>query len=838
MFMNALREKLSDKLLILGLSLLLLSLALFGVPFIFGVPDDSYFGMFIVNFIIAVVYFFVLRFAGERRVEGHRMTYTFLKLILFLISAYALNRCMNVFDSSTGWMCVLLWIACANYLAAVFFHEMHRWGRYIILFVCGVAFLFFLYLACYLMPVYIFGLVGMLLFGISIHAFIPIFLAVSTLSLVRWLAGSSRRLWVSFSCGLTATLLFATCYCLVWNANVRTLNAAYQHAVSEGSDQLPAWMQVAQRMNHNSLTEDILKTSLVYTVPQWSGNAMWSMPGGSLGELQKVHDPLVVMANLFSGPVLLDETDRIRILTTQFEARHHTEERLWSGRDLTTDNVVTNVRIWPDNHLSYTEKVVTLSNRAARTWGTGQEEAIYTVHLPEGGVVTSLSLWINGKEEKAVLTTRGKADTAYKTIVGVEQHDPSVVHWQEGNRVTVRVFPVLARERRVFRIGVTAPLRKEGSRLVYDNLRFDGPDAGNATETVHVKTDGNQLNDEGRQVSFRSSGINAYERSGAYRAKWSYDLPDPGLKAQAFCFNGNRYSLKPYLPARAASSLDNVYLDINESWTRKEFDAIWNASAGKAVWIYDDEMIRLDAANRDDCFRVLSAKRFTLFPVFLVRNPQTALLISKTGATTPNLSDLRETPFYRKLEEFSSKRRPIRLFHIGASPSPYLSSLRDYRFFLYSSGDATEAAQAMATGIFPTGGEDENTIVIYSAGLAIVKEKGGGVSTGPDHLLRLFAYNHLLQQYGGQGLGTAESNEAMAAEAAEANVVSPVSSLIVLETQRDYDRFGIEKSKDGLDNATLKSNGAVPEPHEWVLIVLFALAGGYLLYKRKLSPHA
>ncbi|OIN58588.1 hypothetical protein [Arsenicibacter rosenii] len=57
------------------------------------------------------------------------------------------------------------------------------------------------------------------------------------------------------------------------------------------------------------------------------------------------------------------------------------------------------------------------------------------------------------------------------------------------------------------------------------------------------------------------------------------------------------------------------------------------------------------------------------------------------------------------------------------------------------------------------------------------------------------------------------------AEAEQANILSPVSSLIVLETEQDYNRFGIKRDQTGLDNATLKNEGAVPEPHEWALLI-------------------
>ena len=54
----------------------------------------------------------------------------------------------------------------------------------------------------------------------------------------------------------------------------------------------------------------------------------------------------------------------------------------------------------------------------------------------------------------------------------------------------------------------------------------------------------------------------------------------------------------------------------------------------------------------------------------------------------------------------------------------------------------------------------------------------------------------------------------------EAYIVSPVSSLIVLETQKDYERFDIDESVNSLKNANLKDSGAVPEPHEWALIAV------------------
>jgi hypothetical protein len=58
----------------------------------------------------------------------------------------------------------------------------------------------------------------------------------------------------------------------------------------------------------------------------------------------------------------------------------------------------------------------------------------------------------------------------------------------------------------------------------------------------------------------------------------------------------------------------------------------------------------------------------------------------------------------------------------------------------------------------------------------------------------------------------------------DAFIVSPLSSLIVLETDSDYNAMGIEQNNGSLLNATKKGKGAVPEPHEWVLIIFGTLA--------------
>jgi XrtN system VIT domain protein len=135
--------------------------------------------------------------------------------------------------------------------------------------------------------------------------------------------------------------------------------------------------------------------------------------------------------------------------------------------------------------------------------------------------------------------------------------------------------------------------------------------------------------------------------------------------------------------------------------------------------------------------------------------------------------------------------------------------------------------------------KEADELAIAPSNILISEEKGGGKIGGdaPDHVLRLFAYNKILAAVGRNyykkpTIETAEEPLVLPKKqgdfdlkdalllAEKAHIVTPISSLIVLETQADYDRFDIKKSKNALGNAALNNAGAAPEPHEWVLILL------------------
>jgi XrtN system VIT domain protein len=824
-----------DKLYWWGIGMVLVSFVLFCLPLVLTNSAADPMSFFIGNFTITAVYFFMLLVSGRLRKGRNGLSLLLVFLVLFLISAYSLNRSVEIFDDSADWFSALLVIGCVNYLAHHWYDSFSRTFKTIHFFIAGVSLLAFIYLAIYLVPAYAISLLVFFVLFISLHTFVPLLFCIYTIVLFYKKGRSTSIYKIGFFTGAALPTITIIIFSIIWANRVQDFNKIYRLSGVTENNNLPPWVEVARYNDRSWITERVLKSDIVYAVPRENNSfddMFFRLPSRRFSEALK-HDPLVMSAALFGGKLNLTEEDRIKIMESMFDARHQGERRLWSGNNLITEKINTAVEVWPSLHLAYTEKKITVSNMMQNRWGRNQE-AIYTFQLPEGSVITSLSLWIEGKEEKAILTTKEKADSAYNTIVGVENRDPSVVHWREGNTVSVRVFPVEKGKSRLFKIGITSPLKRLEDRLVYENIYFKGPDYTSATEEISVHMD-----DANKQAvlpaSFSTEDKKVYKKSGKYESRWSMQLKDMAIAPNAFSFNGFTYSIMPYSPKRLSADFSNVFLDINRSWTEKEFDEVWKLVNKKQVFVFDGELQKLTEENKDKLFDKLSGLQFSLFPFYLVQDPSTSLVITKNGEESPNLSDIKESNFYKQLTDSLGKKDKIKLFDLGYEPSAYLKTLREYRSFQYENGSQLLLKQLIDNNYFMNDVENDNGIIIHDADLEIKKMVGVTANTAPDHAMRLFAYNNIMRRYGMDVIMNKANTDVLAKEAAEAYVVSPVSSLVVLESQKDYDRFNIKDDGNSLKNASLGSKGSVPEPHEWALIVVILLALLYVKYQRSIK---
>lgn len=107
----------------------------------------------------------------------------------------------------------------------------------------------------------------------------------------------------------------------------------------------------------------------------------------------------------------------------------------------------------PDAALGYLEWTLEFKNEVS--W---QQEARGQIFLPPGGVVSRLTLWVNGVEREAAFGSRTKTRQAYQQVVQ-RRRDPVLVTTSGKDRVAFQCFPVPPGGGIMkIRLGITFPL--------------------------------------------------------------------------------------------------------------------------------------------------------------------------------------------------------------------------------------------------------------------------------------------------------------------------------------------------------------------------------------------
>ena len=790
-----------------------------------------------VNLFFFLIYFIALG-SDNRKRTGRFWKFNDLRkniplLLILFSSAFTLNTQIKIFENSVEWLQGLLVL---SNLALVTFCFRPRPLQadainFSILFVLSLGFMFGIYGSIYVIPLYGISVVMVWFFGLTLHSFVPIWFTITTFKIINQFSNTSSTFRNFTFVSMSIPLFFAIFFCSKWNGLNKNIQNTIDQNHIEQKSLLPDWVSISQNIDGGWATEKILKSGIFYTTAEFDD--IFTIEPRNFGRWSNeevFHDPFVIIASLFFGEINIPFNDRTKIIRSMYTERHEMEERLWSGSNLSTTDVETAIQLFPEHRLSYTEKTFIIHNNIERTWRT-QQEAIYSFYLPEGAVVTSASLWIFGKEEKSYLTTREKADEAYKTIVGRERRDPLLLHWQEGNRISVRVFPCTPKEDRKFKIGITAPLKKEGNKLTYQDITMEGPKWQNANETVKVYQEGKVSN---LKIPFSTEEKENYlEFSGRYHQDWTMTMDTPPLAYSSFSFNGRNLRVNDLLDLTETFEPKFIYLDINNSWSRRQCNKIWNSIQDKRVFVFTDKLHQVTAENYKRLFDELRQQRFSIFPFHKIENVERSLVITQGQQYTPTLKDLDASYFSRDLKKYiSSIDAPIRIFNLGKNTTPYLKTLRDLKVFNFQSDTPDQLEEQLTNNRFPEYQNDSTTVVIPAADIVIKTHEGEReINNAPDHLLRLFAYNDIMKKMGSNYFHLNDIADELIAEAKEAYVVTPISSLITLETQEDYDRFDIKKSENSLQNASIKGAGSVPEPHEWFLILLCLMTLLFLKFR-------
>jgi XrtN system VIT domain protein len=800
-------------------------LAILGSAFLYLMVPGSYDAMFFVHFTLTFLYWLALiiyQFSLPKPRPSIPYACWINIMLLLSVSAFSLNEELHVFATFPTWMMVYIIGIAVLMLLYPYYDRFSTPIKTIIITLTGCGFVMALYLFIFLLPMVPVSIAIFIVLGLSIHTFVPLgWLVFMLIFLFRKTERTILRnfFWV----GLAMPLFFLGTYLCKWHSLQTQITDVIAKQQVSLEPHLPEPVSLAQKLPDDPMVELIMMSAFHAQI--------WRDFNGALMRARRdeIHDPLDIIAVSIFGTLPLQERTVSEILEIRKNNRIHHQEKLWTDISLSTSSIATNVQVFPSYRIAYHEKTFQIhhdnESHSRRSWfTTPTQEAHYTFHLPEGSIVTSLSLWVNGEERPSRLTTKQKADSSYKTIVGVQRRDPALVHWQEGNTITVNVFPCTPDEDRTFKIGFTTPLRYKNNMLELENVSFEGPDFQDAREVTQILIANNEVEAIHVPDHFVPTASGNFSYHGDYIPKWKFQFNSPSLSTNTFAFNGFEYSLTEPKISSKNHDIQTIYLDINEAWSRQEFDQIIDAFPGKTIKTWTPEEVTITAKNQDLVWQETHCNIFSVPCLYQIKQPENAVIITQTSDRSPILKDLKTSPYGIATSNYLQQlEQKLFVIDIGNEQSPFWKSLLELRYLDYHQRSIQDALSMLQSGSHNTSVEDSSNVVIHHSNLCVTKTATTDTTkqhNGPDHLLRLFGYNNAMRQIGNHYFSNTTYDQKIFADVEEAYVVTPISSLIVLETDQDYDNFDIKENVKTIGNAGIIGGGAVPEPHEWALLLV------------------
>lgn len=122
--------------------------------------------------------------------------------------------------------------------------------------------------------------------------------------------------------------------------------------------------------------------------------------------------------------------------------------------------------------LAHTEIEETFRNDGDRVL-----EGRFAFPLPAGATISRLALWVGSVLVEGEIVERGRADRIFRGIVDdtVRPRDPALLELGAGGRLSLRVFPIPPRGERTVIVGYDQALPREGAGVRYVLPLFGGP---------------------------------------------------------------------------------------------------------------------------------------------------------------------------------------------------------------------------------------------------------------------------------------------------------------------------------------------------------------------------
>jgi XrtN system VIT domain protein len=815
------KEGVTVSLLVTLLSVTMLIIALFGIRFQNNALESLSGFSLVVEFFYGVIISFLLIKQKTRYL--HLIPFLFLN---WFIGCFCTNVIINIFENLPVWVYITTFTFCiTNFF--IYSNEETIKIKWFFYFINGMSYLLILYYMIYLIPIMPISLIGIIALGLGFYGLVPsIVFFVHLYTLIQIFSKEKAKL-VPFTIGIAVVFIAIFGFVLKLDSESRKLSQYNVTKSFDNDEDIPSYIAISQHISSNIFNEILLKKNLVFIGSNnfFDFDGIGSLERNSYNE-RKTHDPFINVAYIFTKDVELSEEDRINILKSNFDKRLEAEEQLWSGNDLITKNIKEDVKIYGDERIAYTEITMDIACKE-ETWS--DQEAIYSFQLPEGSVATSLSLWVNGTERKGVLTTKEKAQAAYRKIVSIENRDPSLMQWKEGNRIVVRVFPINYSTPRTFKCGFTTPLLVDNKQMKYQSLKITGPNISNASTISRLQIDGpkeyktsKDFTLNGKYFINESEGLDV----------WEVNLPiNNNAFSKSYIWNEKKYSINPTEKIAVKYNPTEIILDLDSSWTLDEIKPFIEQNNLSCFVYLDHQKQKIDLSNYKSLLPLFEILHYSLLPLFEIK--ENDLIIIKCGSFSANFEELNGSKYLEKIKAKTIQKN-LHVINISNEINPFWQTIKEQKYVSYNQTDLKQAAKLIQEQKFLTFKKADDLVNIEPANIAIIETKKGinDIQNGSSHLFRLYAFGKVMDEQV-KIQGDSISLNKYVALATESNIVSPVSSLIVLETDNDYKNNAIEKNINTLGNASINDKPASPLPYKGVLLMLALLLGFSFFYRKQ-----
>jgi TonB family protein len=154
------------------------------------------------------------------------------------------------------------------------------------------------------------------------------------------------------------------------------------------------------------------------------------------------------------------------------------------------DLVAMKARVVIEDPLAFTELHLTFDNPEPR-----RREGRFEIELPPGAALSRLAMRINGELQEGEVVERSKAQRTFETFMHRRPNvDPALLEHEAGNRVQARVFPILPHERKEIVVSFSQELGAAPYRLPLQGLStIEDFDAQVVVKTYEARADRSSL---------------------------------------------------------------------------------------------------------------------------------------------------------------------------------------------------------------------------------------------------------------------------------------------------------------------------------------------------------